>query len=492
MKAIILSRVSTKEQAEEGQSISAQTRRLTEYVEKRELDFWKVFEIAESSTTDSRKKFEAVLDVIKQSKFGEPIALVVETVDRLQRSFKESVVLDDLRKQGKIEIHFVRENLVLTASANSSQLLQWDMAVMFARSYVLQLSDNVKRSNEQKLKNGEWIAKAPIGYLNTRTSENKSAIEVDPKTAPFVIKAFELYSTGNFSLITLSKRMREEGFKGSRNGNPIAMSRLAMILKTRFYYGVMDVKGKQYPHHYESLISMSLFLKCQKVCESWNKKPFQHAAKPFIFRGLMTCGVCGCTITPEISKGKYIYYHCTNYRGKCQKLYVPEEELLKPIYAHIKKLRLPKEGIDYVVSGLRVSTEAEQEFHSNAMDGLKTEYDRIESRISKMTDDKYDGSITPEMYDKKLKEYKAKQADLLQQMQEHSSADKEYHLTASRLLDICKRAFEIFESSEPQEKRVFLNFVLQNSVLNARTPVFTMKPVFAGIIKAHETHKWGA
>ena len=96
------------------------------------------------------------------------------------------------------------------------------------------------------------------------------------------------------------------------------------------------------------------------------------------------------------------------------------------------------------------------------------------------------------MYDKKLKEYKSKQANLLQQMSEHSLADKEFHLTASRLLDICKRAFEIFESSEPLEKRVFLNFILQNSVLNARKPVFTLKPAFAGIIKAHDDHKWGA
>ena len=489
MKAIILSRVSSKDQ-EDGQSIPAQTSRLTEYVNKKQLELWKVFEITESSTKDSRKKFEAVLEVIRQSK--EPIALVVETVDRLQRSFKESVVLDDLRKEGKIEIHFVRENLFLTTSANSSQLLQWDMAVMFARSYVLQLSDNVKRSIEQKLKKGECIGKAPIGYLNTRDNDGKSTVEVDPETAPFVIKTFELYATGNFSLITLTKRMRGEGFKGSRNGNPIAMSKLANILKTPFYYGVQEVKGVQYPHHYDPLITMNLFLKCQKVSDSWNKKPFQYAAKPFIFRGIMSCANCGCTITPEMSKGKYIYYHCTNYRGKCQKLYVPEEDLLKPIYGFLKKLKLPKEGIDYVVSGLRISTEAEQEFHSSAMGGLKTEYDRIESRISKMTDDKYDGSITPEMYDKKLKEYKSKQANLLQNMQDHSRADEQYHLTASRLLDICKRAFEIFESSEPAEKRVFLNFVLQNSVLNQTKPVFTMKPVFAGIVKAHETHNWGA
>ena len=95
------------------------------------------------------------------------------------------------------------------------------------------------------------------------------------------------------------------------------------------------------------------------------------------------------------------------------------------------------------------------------------------------------------MYDKKLREYKAKQAELLQQMSDHSKADEAHYLTAAKLLDVCNRAEDIFKSSEPAEKRVFLNFLLQNSVMNGRKPVFTLKPVFQGVVNAHETHKWG-
>lgn len=91
------------------------------------------------------------------------------------------------------------------------------------------------------------------------------------------------------------------------------------------------------------------------------------------------------------------------------------------------------------------------------------------------------------MYDKKLKEYKARQADIMQQMNEHSKADENHYLTAGRLLDICKRAKEIFEISEPNEKREFLNFILQNSRLRGKEPMFTLKPVFAGIVSAHQS-----
>src|SRR3989338_8410240 len=144
MKAIILARVSTEEQMQDGQSIPAQLARSREYC--------------------ARKKFEIVIDKIKSAK--ERVALIAETIDRVQRSFRESVLLIDLIKADKVEVHFIRENLIIHKDSNSSEFLRWDMGVMFARGYVLQLSDNVKRSIEQKLRNGQWIGAPCIGYMN--------------------------------------------------------------------------------------------------------------------------------------------------------------------------------------------------------------------------------------------------------------------------------------------------------------------------------------
>ncbi len=163
MKAILLARVSSKEQ-EEGQSIPAQERRLREYAESKGLVVEEVFKITESSTKDTRKEFEKILERIRKSR--ETVALVADTIDRVQRSFKESVVLDNLRKDGKVEIHFMREGLILNLRSNSSDILRWDMGVMFARSYVLQLSDNIKRSKEQAAKRGVWMGLAPTGYMH--------------------------------------------------------------------------------------------------------------------------------------------------------------------------------------------------------------------------------------------------------------------------------------------------------------------------------------
>lgn len=88
------------------------------------------------------------------------------------------------------------------------------------------------------------------------------------------------------------------------------------------------------------------------------------------------------------------------------------------------------------------------------------------------------GRITDEMYDSFLREYKEKQADLLHQMQDHSDADEQFYLTANMTMNIAKRAKEIFISSEVDEKRQFLGFLLQNCVLNGKKLDFTMRSPF--------------
>ena len=82
------------------------------------------------------------------------------------------------------------------------------------------------------------------------------------------------------------------------------------------------------------------------------------------------------------------------------------------------------------------------------------------------------------MYDNFLREYKEKQAEILDQMQDHSDADEQFYLTANMTLNIAKRAKEIFMSSEIGEKRQLLSFLLQNCSLNEKKLEFTMRSPF--------------
>ena len=485
MKAIILARVSDKKQ----DSNEAQVVRISDYIKFKGLTPWKTIEIEESSTKGDREKFQEVIKIIQESK--EPIALVVDTVDRLQRSFKESVQLDELRKAGKIEIHFYRESLVVHKDSNSSDLLRWDMAVMFARSYVLQLSDNVKRKYEQMRKNGDWTGKPPIGYESVYDKNGeRTDIVFDPNTSHLVKKMFELYATGNHSTITIRKVITKEGLKGLA-GKPLVPSMIDHILNNTFYYGLAYSRTKNisWNHRFEPLIDEALFNKCQQIRKGWNKKPFQYASKPYIFRGLVRCKKCGCSMSPETAKGKFIYYSCTNARKDLcsEKVYIPEKDFLKPIYEVLKAFsNIPQKKIDEIVEGLRKANESKDLYHKNSIKALRAEYDSIQTKLVKVTDYLIDESITKDVYDAKLKEYKEKQHDIDIQLQDHTRADENYYITASTILNLAKNALQLFESSEVPEKRAILNYLLQNCVANGKKLEFTMRSPFNYILNFQE------
>jgi site-specific DNA recombinase len=480
MKAVILARVSTKEQEETGHSLPAQLESLRNYAKKKGFEVVKEFCFSESAGPKIRKKFEQVTEYLRKHNKDTKI-LLCENVDRATRNFKDAVDLDDMRINQGLEIHFVKDGFFINNKATGNQMFMWEAKVFIAKQFLNRLSDDVKRSLMQKFENHEWPEKAPKGYVNVPDKDNKADIEPDEHDAPLIVKMFELRATGNYSYKQLRTEMFAYGLKNSKD-KMLTVSMVAHILQNPFYYGLMRYNGLENTHKYKPLISKELFDKCQEVSASYNKKPFQYAAKPFIFRGLVKCAKCGCGISPESKTKKsgltFIYYSCTNYRKNCERVYVPEKELLKPVYEALQSLQMPDERIKEITEGLRSLGKSEANFHKANMVNLRKEYDTIQDRISKMYDDKLDGRITDEMYDTKLREYKERESELLVDMRIYSEADEEFYTTANTALNVAKRALEIFQSSEVPEKRQFLNFLLQNCQLQGKTLTFEMKKPF--------------
>lgn len=486
MKTIILARVSTEDQLKEGSSIPAQLARAREYCQRKDLEVKSEYQFDESSTKDQRVKFEKVISEIKESK--EKLALIVETIDRLQRSFKESVVLDDLRKQDKVEIHFLRENLVISVNSNSSDLLRWDMGVMFARSYVLQLSDNVKRSIDQKIKSGQWIGKARWGYLNITREDGKKDIVPDEFKSKVVQKMYEWYSTSAFSMLLIKKKLE--------NDYNIKLSKgfIDAILKEPFYFGQMRFKGNLYPHYYETIISKELYDKVQEVKASFNKKHFKYAGLPFIYRGLIRCKDCGCMITPERKTKKngkvYYYYHCTQYNGKHGASWLTEDEITEQVGQVFKKMQLPQDVLEDITESLKSVHKGKSEFREIQFKSLTDEKEKYSKRLENLYLDKLDRSITPNEYDKFYNEFREKVEDIDSKLAKLQSAEDNYYLTSNYVLQIANKAYELFKSSEIEEKRQLLKFTLQNLTLDGKIVRFDAQKPFDAIINSSNLETW--
>lgn len=326
-KAVIFARVSCEKQ-EKGASIDAQKSTIYEYCERQNFTIIKEFIITESSSRGDRKQYHEMLKFVLGCSYK--IAIVVNCVDRLQRSYKDTPVLDDLRKQGKIEVHFLKENLILSKDSRGMDILFWNMCVLMANSYILALSDNVKRSMEFNWSQGKWQALAPIGYLNVKDKNGKSQVIIDKKRTPIIKKLFEEYATGLHSGASLLKLACDMGliskqpnyYKSSVNYQKksfIHVNTILSMLRNPFYYGMMSIKGKLMPHIHGNIINKDLFDRVQEILNSKHKQAKQQQLSKhiYIFRGLITCGCCGHKVFSDYSakRNRYIYlrcYHCKN------------------------------------------------------------------------------------------------------------------------------------------------------------------------------------
>src|SRR5208337_5095259 len=89
-------------------------------------------------------------------------------------------------------------------SISAAEKFQFNMSLGLAKYYSDAISDNVKRATEQKLRKGEWTGKAPYGYKNITQADGKKTIVIDESVSYIVLKAFELYATGAYSMDLLS------------------------------------------------------------------------------------------------------------------------------------------------------------------------------------------------------------------------------------------------------------------------------------------------
>lgn len=464
MKAVILARVSTARQEEEGLSLDNQLQTLRDYASKNGLEVIQEFRFSESADRKIRKKFLEMVDSVKKN--GDVKAIIAYRVDRITRNYRDAVAMDDLRLDCDKVLHFVYDHLVIDKNTVGRDIVDWDLKVFLAKQFLNRLKEDAVNTALYKLNNNEWPLMAPYGYTNITQEDKKKWIVIEPFKAKVVEKMYEWYSTSSFSLNEIRDKVKEVFDISFSKGY------VDFILKNKFFCGIMVYNGKEYAHNYDRIISPELFEKVQQIKAGYHKKHFKFAGLPFAYRGLVRCAECGCIITPERKtkpSGKvYHYYHCTQYNGKHGAEWLTEEDLTKQFAEYFKGFEMPKDVVEDIVQSLRETHQDKSHFHKSLLESYQTQYKKYEDMIEKMYEDKLSGSITESYYDKKRDEFRAKQKGLQKKMGKLQIADEEYYITSDYVLNLASRASELFESSEPQQKRLLLKETLQNLTLEGR------------------------
>src|SRR5205807_4828774 len=183
-----------------------------------------------------------------------------------------------------------------------------------------------------KASQGLYPSFAPLGYVNVTMPEGRRIIVPDPVLGPVVVKIFTWFSSGEYSLKTLAQKAYEEGVRFRKSKNKIPVTALHKVLRKRIYTGQVEYGGKTYDGIHEPLVSRVVWERCQEILDGRHEGKHRRVKHDFALSGLLRCGHCGCSMVGELKKGRYVYYHCTGYRGKCPERYT-REEVLTDIFA---------------------------------------------------------------------------------------------------------------------------------------------------------------
>lgn len=483
IKAIYIARVSTEEQKEANNSLPAQMARMKKYGQNNEFELLKEFSFDESAYKSQRNDFDNILDYVLKKK--EKIAVCFDKVDRLSRNIfdKRVSMLYEKALKDEVELHFVSDGQVINSQLSAVEKFNFSISLGLAKYYSDAISDNVKRAQEQMLRMGTYPARPPYGYKRVPISKDKTEIVVDEFASKVVQKAYEWYATSSFSMDLLRKKLKDEyGVNWSKGF-------IDKVLKDHFYYGIMTWKNKQYKHKYPPIISKEVFDQVQQIKAGFNKKRFKYAGKPYIYRGLLRCGHCGLAVTPEKHKG-HVYYHCTQYNGKHGAEWLREEDITEQIGNVFKRLQIPDWVLEQVVGNLSNLHQDKMSFHNQQLDKLNEDEKTLTKMMDNLYIDKLKGRITDDKYDQFFQSFHEQQADINTRRGMLQEAEDNYYITAKYLLELANKAYELFKSSEVEERRQLIKLVLSNLRVEGKLVRYEAIKPFGTILNYAYSQSW--
>ncbi|MDX2028621.1 MAG: recombinase family protein [Alphaproteobacteria bacterium] len=370
------------------------------------------------------------------------------------------------------------------------QKLMWNMGTVMAQSYTDQLTDNVRRSIKHKLEKGEWIAQAPLGYLNvTDEVTGRSHVVIDPQRAHLVKKLFMEYAAGVYSMSELRRKTEQWGLV-TRKNKALNLQTVAGILSNPFYCGLMRIKGHLYPHTYPQLIEHEIFRACEKRKRN-PQKVIKISRHPFLLRGMITCAMSGRKVTCDLKKGRYVYLVARNPADD-SKVWVKEEAVVKQLQDILRSFKLPDDLLSDVLDYIKQTHEAEKGLHLSRIKELRIEDNNLSTKLNRLTDLLVDGHIDSKVYEAKHKEIAMRRTEINCILKDNHDADDKFKDALLNIVKLVSKSYDLFESSKTDEKRGLLGFVFSNLQLEGATLRYTLRKPFEQLAQLPHNPKWRA
>ncbi len=398
-RAFIYTRVSTKEQAENNQSLDTQKRICEEYAIKNNLDIVGYFGgTYESAKSDERTEFQRMMKAAKTAKISK---IIIFSYDRFSRSGANSIIItEELAKLG-ITLQSATQNIDVSTY---SGVFQQDLMFLFNK-----LENDTRRGKcmvgmKEKLKNGGWIGQVPKGYTYThhRGEDQKIVINEEGK---LLKKAFHWKAEQNMPHPLIIKKLAKAGLN-------IPIQLLTDTFRNPFYCGLIAnkmLKGAIVKGNHPALITEEMFLKInQKLAPNGYKSNRYNEMLPL--KQFVKCSVCGNTMTGYLVKRKGLhYYKCHKAGCHCNKsakfMHQKFEDLLSNLCFKEVLIEPIKIQVGYTFENLTQDQRESERI-------LKTKLNELKLKVEEMEEKHAVGEINKAIFEKFSEKYYAQIAEI--------------------------------------------------------------------------------
>lgn len=432
-------RVSTVKQGEQGVSLQEQRAAIERYALRNSIAIVEWFEETLTAAKQGRPLFTRMM---KRLRAGEAHGVVIHKIDRSTRNLRDWADLGDLIDAG-VAVYFANESVDLQSRGGR---LSADIQAVVAADFIRNLREETRKGVFGRLKQGLYPFAAPLGYVDNGGGRPKT---VDPLLGPLVKQAFELYSTGRYTLLSLSAVLRDRGIR-NRQGGPVSLNGLSRILNNSFYAGLIRLEstGQTFEGIHEPLISMSLFTAVRnRLHGRAHKTQTKHAYR---LRGLFRCSLCNRYLIGERQKGT-VYYRC--HTPECPTRCFREDALEDAMLSAWPPIAVTAGERTQLVAVLGCFSEQDENHSRTRADGIRIQLSAVANRLTRLTDALIDGSIDKAVFEERRSSLLEKKVSLEAALT--SLPDERARLTAilTEALELAESAQRSYELGNDDDKR---------------------------------------
>lgn len=432
-------RVSTEEQAVNGDSLRTQREELTKYALSNGFHIYGIYEDDGFSATNlKRPALQRLLKDVEQNKINR---ILITKLDRLSRGVRNYYKILDTLDEHEVYWQTIFEKY---DSSTANGRLHINIMLSVAENESAQTSERIRSVFKTKIENKEVIAgKIPIGLKK----ENKRLV-IDENNKQIILDAFDFYKQTTSAYQTFQKLdLKYPDLQ-------LNYMRTYRILTNKLYIGIKETRYGDIKNFCPSIIDNITFENTQRLLQKNARKKSLKNTDGYLFQGMLKCAECGYTLggkfySKNVESSRYYYIckrHHLSLKCNCSTNFNEQKIEQKLIQEFLPQLKDYISNYEY----------KEKHFKKNDM---SKEITSIENKLSKLKDLYIRDLIRIEDYEKDYKEYISELDTLYNQQKkiENNITDNNLGVLKSFLTN--DFIYEYNQLSRLQRRRIWLSII---------------------------------